>query len=138
MKEYYLPRSGDDMELAQIAIYRPPTYTHRLDLEKERIRGMADGIEAMKQAVYLRLLIPLCRYPIYSASYGSELQSLVGQHIHYAMSEAKRMIGETLLYDDRILGVSDFYFDRDKGMLKAYFKVKTIFGEFESEASIPI
>ena len=138
MDEYYLPRSGDDIDLVDIAISRHPSYTHFLNIEKERIVGMTDELEAMRQAVYLRLLIPKGKYPIYSRNYGSELYTLVGKPIPYAMSEAKRMINDALTADDRITLTSGFNFKRGKGTLLTSYTVKTIFGDLEAETVITI
>lgn len=138
MSEYFLPRTGDDIDLVDIAISRQPSYTHFFDIENDRVRGMTDDIESMKQAVYLLLLIARGKYPIYSWNYAADLYDLIGKPIHYAMSEVKRIITEALLRDDRIIGTSDFSFKKGKEDLLVFFTVKTIFGDFNTETTVQI
>ena len=60
-----------------------PTNTYRIIIDKDRVSGETDGLEAMKQAVYLILSTERYAYPIYSWNYGVELKDLFGQPTTY-------------------------------------------------------
>src|SRR5690606_29056146 len=85
-----------------------PSLTYGIDFEKGRIIGMIDGLEAVKQAVFLILRTERYRYLIYSTDYGSELEGLIGRDSLFVQSELKRRIREALMQDDRIEDVTNF------------------------------
>lgn len=120
-------------------ITEQPTLTHRMDREKEYIRGKTDEIEAMKQAVYKILMTERYGSIIYSGNYGIELADLFGQPVSYVCPELERRITEALLWDSRIESVSNFEFDLSKkGVVAVRFKVQTVFGAFEAERTVNI
>ncbi len=122
-----------------IEITEQPTLTHRMDREKEYIKGKTDEIEAMKQAVYKILMTERYGSIIYSGNYGIELADLFGQPVSYVCPELERRITEALLWDKRIESVTDFQFDLSKkGIVSVRFIVQTIFGDFETERSVNI
>lgn len=87
-----LPTTGDDLDLITFAVETQPSYTHKLDIDRNRVRGMTDERDAVLQAVYLILNVERYAFPIYSRNYGSELSDLIGKPKDYAMSEIKRRI----------------------------------------------
>ncbi|MCM1055223.1 MAG: DUF2634 domain-containing protein [Bacteroides sp.] len=128
-----------DFALNGFEIAEQPTLTHRMDREKEYIGGTADGIEAMKQAVYKILMTERYGSVIYSGNYGTELADLFGQPVSYVCPELERRITEALLWDSRIESVSDFEFDlSEKGTVSVRFKVQTVFGSFDAERSVNV
>ena len=133
-----LPTTGDDLDLVTLQIGTHPGFTHKLDFDRHRIQGTADGRDAVLQAVYLILNVERYAYPIYSRSYGSELSGLMGQPRDYAMSEMKRRIGEALLQDDRITGLSGWEFETGRKSVRARFVVHTIYGDVEASKEVDI
>lgn len=115
-----------------------PTRTFKLDITSETITGFTDGLEAMKQAIYLILNIQRYEYLIYSWNYGIELQDLFGQPISFVIPELKRRITEALMQDTRIKSVDDFSFEMNKGKVHATFTVSTIFGDVQAEKVVSI
>lgn len=115
-----------------------PTRTFKLDNTLETITGFTDGLEAMKQAIYLILNIQRYEYLIYSWNYGIELQDLFGQPISFVIPELKRRITEALMQDTRIKSVYDFSFEVNKGKVHATFTVSTIFGDVQAEKVVSI
>lgn len=101
-------------------------------ISDDKIQGILDGGEAVKQAVYKVLNTEKYEYPIYSFNYGVELEDLVGQDPVYVKIELKRRISECLLMDERITGVENFSFISSGSRLQCNFDVISIFG------SIPI
>lgn len=128
-----------DIDLTQgFEAARQPSRTYRLDMENNRISGMADGLEAVKQAVYLILNTERYWYPIYSWDYGAELNHLYGQPAGMVYPEIERLITESLMQDDRITGVDGFSFEKERGMVRAFFTVHSIFGDIDAGKDVTI
>lgn len=116
-----------------------PTRTFRLNISANTITGFVDGLEAMKQAIYLILNIERYEYIIYSWNYGIELRDLFGQPISFVLPEIKRRITGALLQDDRIEAVHSFEFERiKKDKIHVTFQVDTIFGTVEAERVVNV
>jgi len=133
-----LPTTGENIDLINFTMEEQPSYTHKLDIDRNRVSGMTDNQDALIQAVYLILNVERYVYPIYSHNYGVELADLIGQPKDYAMSEAKRRITEALMQDDRITAVDDWSFETGKKWVLAHFTVYTIYGEVEVTKEVEI
>lgn len=113
-----------------------PTRTYALDFAGGRAVGMTDGLEAMKQAIFLILNTERFRHLIFSWSYGHELKSAYGKETDVAKSEVKRLITEALLQDERITAVDDFSFENPaRSELAVSFTVTTVFGSINERLS---
>lgn len=118
-------------------IEEQPTLTYKMNLEDGHIRGCAQGLEAMKQAIYKILMTERYQYTIYSWDYGIETLDLYGEPVSYVCPELERRISEALIWDSRIESVSDFEFDiSKKGVIHVLFTVHTIFGDVQSEKEV--
>ena len=106
-----------------------PTYTYKLDLERKRIIGYTDGLDAIKQMVYKILDTVAGAHPIYSPGYGLFLLDLIGKDHDIAKAEIKRRVQENLLVDERIQAVSDFDFSIDGDILHMVFRVTATSGD---------
>lgn len=115
-----------------------PTNTFKLNDSYNQIYGFTDGLEAMKQAIYLILNIERYEYLIFSWNYGIELADLFGEPIPFVMAELERRISEALLQDSRITSVEDFEFDSERNKVFCKFKVYTIYGEIEIEKVVNV
>ncbi|MCI8787456.1 MAG: DUF2634 domain-containing protein [Eubacterium sp.] len=108
--------------------------TWKLNLGCGQVRGIVDGKEAVRQAVYCILNTERYESLIYSWDYGVELEELFGEPVSYVLPELKRRITEALTQDERIADVRDFTFDIEKhGVVRAAFTVETVFGEIPVE-----
>jgi len=107
-----------------------PTRTHGLN------GGLLDGLEAVKQAVWIILHTERYQHVIYDRDYGVELEDLFGQPEDYVIAVLPGRIEEALLQDSRINAVDDYEFETQKGTIRATFTVRTIFGETEAEVSV--
>lgn len=116
---------SDDLEVEEII---EPTKTYKI--KDDRIVGFCDGIEALKQAIYLILNTERYEYLIYSDDYGSELKGLIGKDRDIAESEYKRRIKEALIQDHRINNIDNFIFNYDGDNVLMEFIVFSIYGEF--------
>ena len=123
-----LPKTGDDLDLIAFVMEEQPGYTHKLEIDRNRVIGMTDGKAALLQAIYLILNVERYAFPIYSRRYGSELLDLIGKPKDYAMSEIKR----------RITGVDDWTFETGRKSVLAHFTVYTIYGEVEASKEVEI
>lgn len=130
-----IPEITDDLQ-TDIEEVVEPSKNYRI--AENRIVGTVDGIDAVKQAVFLTLNIERYDYPIYSWDFGIELKDLIGQDIDYVMSEVKRRITEALLQDDRIEDVNDFEFEVDKSKVHVTFTVYVNYGSFEQEMEVEL
>ena len=108
-----------------------PSYTPKIDFERNRIMGTVDNIDAMEQAIYLILQTERYESIIYNWYYGVEFDTLIGKSRELITSELERRIKEALTEDDRINRISDFdiVFTSDKAIVS--FTVNTIFGDIE-------
>lgn len=122
--------------LLTLEIQTQPSLTYALDIEHGKIRGRCDGLEAMRQAVYLILSVERYDCLMYSWNYGTEWKTLVGKSMDFVLSEAKRRISEALLQDDRITAVDGFTFQTERGRIHVTFTVHTIFGDMEIETEV--
>ena len=82
---------------------------------------------------------PSGQYIIYPWYYGIETLDLYGEPVTWVCPELERRISEALAVDERITGVTDFEFDLTvKGVVHAYFTVKTIYGDIKAEKGVKI
>ena len=116
-----------------IDIMKYDSKTYSIDFKKDVMRGTTDGIEALKQAIFLILSIERYDYVIYSWNYGIELKDLFGKPTTYACAVLPSRIKQALMQDDRIQDVSDFVTDVEGNTVKVEFKVNSIFGTFSQE-----
>ena len=109
-----------------------PSLTYRLDLEKGRIIGRVDGMEAVNQYIRKALISPRFRCLIYDNQYGSELkESIIASDVssEYVETEIARIIKDALLIDSRVLDVYDFSMELMDERAIIRFKAATVFGE---------
>ena len=114
-----------------------PSRTYRIDFDAGRVTGSVDGLEAMRQAVYMILSTERFRRVIYSWDYGTELSRLLGRSGGGVESEARRIISEALLADDRVTAVRDFTFTRSsRRTLAVSFTAETALGDIAVEREV--
>ncbi|EJF33712.1 hypothetical protein JC2156_04220 [Weissella koreensis KCTC 3621] len=112
-----------------------PSRTYRVS--NGRIVMIADGAEAMNQAIDKVLRTPRFEVPWLSQQYGTDVFQLIGQPIDYAKSEVERMITESLSVDDRIIDISVNSIEQTSNTdLLVKLTITTIFGEFKKETEV--
>lgn len=121
-----LPKSSED--LIQFEMQKQPSYTYRMNVQEETVRGHTDKAEAVKQAIYKILHTERYQYPIYSWNYGITLKDLFGRSYGYVCSELPGRITEALTQDDRIQRVENFQFSRKGGTVSVTFTAITTEG----------
>lgn len=118
-------------------IITQPTRTYRLNFTGKPSTGMLDGVEAMKQAIYMILYSERYVYEMFSWNYGVEFWPCFQESDPVlAMAKVETAIREALLQDDRITAVDSFSFEPDETNKKALhvtFNVLTTEGNVESD-----
>ena len=119
-----------------------PTRTYHLHLAEDVeyfIAGHVDGLEAMRQAVFLRVCIERYKSLIFDWNYGIETEDLFGMPTDYCVAELPRRVREALSGDNRILSVSAFKFTfPKKGVVCCSFTVYTIYGDLAMEREVQV
>jgi len=120
----------------EIVEEQQPSLTYGIDFDRRRVVGKVDGLDAVKQAVFLILQTERYRHLIFTPDYGVELEGLIGRDPLFVQSEIKRRIREALMQDDRIEDVTNFsiQFDGDNALVR--FTVISTFGNFEVEQEV--
>ncbi len=129
-----IPKSSVDLA-ADFTIAERPDRTFRLQ-DSDTLAGRIDGLEAVKQAVYVILNVERYQNLIHSWDFGVELADLYGRPMGYVQSEVKRRIREALLQDSRITGVDGFTFSQDGKRLHVSFTAETIYGSVRAEKEV--
>ena len=120
----------EDLEDASEAIETSQTY--RIDFENNRI----NGLDAIRQFVYIALHTEWYSYSVFSHDIGNELQEVLSDQNTtdaYKKMEIPRLIEEALLYDDRILAVTNFEIEKKDDAFIVSFIVETDEGMLEIE-----
>ncbi len=96
------------------------------------------GLEALKVWIYKALLTAKGRCKAYSATFGSELEELVGSTYSQAAvrSEAQRMVAEALLVSPYISAVPSVETSLDGSLLAIKCSVATVYGGTSLEVTV--
>ncbi|WP_349944380.1 DUF2634 domain-containing protein [Lacrimispora sp. BS-2] len=132
-----LPVTGNILE-QDFKVVQVPSKTFRLDMERKRVIGTVDGLEAVKQAVFCILNTERFDWLIYSWNYGVELNGLFGKSTGLVKAKIKKRIKEALQQDDRIQSVDTFSFEGNGKILHVRFMVHTTYGEIMMEREVSI
>lgn len=132
-----LPQTDFEFD-TDFEIQNQPSYTFKLNITDENIKGFVDDLQAVKQTIFLILNTQRYQYLIYNWDYGVEFDDLIGSEKNYAIVQIQNRITDALLQDDRIEAVVDFEFKTNKKSITAYFVVKTIFGDIETQKAVNI
>lgn len=114
--------------------------TYRMDFQKKRIGGMVDGKEAVMQAIWKILSTVRFAHLIYDDQYGCDFFNKVndkGFTSSYMDADMPVMLEDALLYDERILGISDFTYEIvSHDSIHISFVASTIYGDLQMEGVI--
>lgn len=115
-----------------------PSLTYKISEDGTRMQESVDGMEALKQSIYLILNTERYAYLIYSWNYGVELCDKIGSNMQLECLAIKTAICDALMQDDRITSVDNFNFSQSKKILNISFTVHSTFGDTESEVKINV
>lgn len=128
MVSVYIPLPIVEVTEAQ----EKPSLTYKLDLDKGRIVGRVDGLEAVNQAMRKAIITPRFKCLIYDNQYGSEIEgAITAQDATPEFTEAvvPGFIKDALKPDTRVIKVYDFDFSFKEDGAHIFFRADTIFGE---------
>lgn len=114
------------------------TETFKLHADENRVYGITDGVDAIKQAAYKILNTERYKYGMYSWDYGIELEDLFGMDIDLVIAKLPNRIKEALTQDDRIIDVTDFEFKKGRNELTVNFVINTNIGKIEAEKVVSV
>lgn len=135
MESVFIPIPVTEVTEAQ----EKPSLTYKLDLDKGRIVGTVDGLEAVNQAIRKAIITPRFKCLIYDNQYGSEIEAtVIDKDATPELIEAviPGFVKDALKPDARILKVYDFAFEFKGEGAYIFFRADTIFGETEFEEVI--
>ena len=133
-----LPESGT-VNLAQgVQFEQFPSHTWYIDKKTGRIRGTADGLQAVRQAVEIILNVERFRWQIYRPYSGMQWEGLIGQDPGYVASELRRRVTEALGMDDRVRGGSGFTYSAEGEALSASLTVNTVYGDMQTTLEVTL
>ena len=115
-----------------------PSLTWKIDKESNRITGMCDGWEAVRQAVEIILYVERFRWQIYTPYSGMQWDGLLGENPGYVIVELQRRIREALMMDNRVIGISNFDFVQEEETLNVSFTVNTVYGGIPATVGVDI
>lgn len=130
-----IPEIGNELLDQPLEEQQQPSLTWKLDFSKGKVTGRTDGLDAVKQAVFKALQTDRFWHDVYGADYGHELKQLIGSSPVFVESEAKRMIEEALLPDDRIDSVDAVEVSITGDQMLIRFTVQSLYGSFDAEVS---
>lgn len=113
-----------------------PSKTYKVLLDKGRISGYTDEVDALIQSIYFILNTERYKFVIYSWDYGIELFDLFGKQMTYVIPEVERRVTEALIQDNRVVKVTNFEFEPIGHKLHVKFDVISIYGTIQVEKTI--
>ncbi|HBG7286506.1 DUF2634 domain-containing protein [Clostridioides difficile] len=128
----------EDVSIINFDVRQEPSKTFKLNIEKSKIDGICDDVEALKQTIFLILNIERYEHLIYSRNYGVELNDLIGEPISFVIPELERRIKEALIQDDRIENVDNFQFENIKGKVHCKFTVYSKYENIKAEKVVSV
>lgn len=114
--------------------------TYALDIDRGRIGGMIDGLDAVRQFVRKTLATARYRFMVYGEEYGCEAEDLIGANLPDPLLETEipRVIREALIYDDRIYDVTGFELQRMGDAMYVTFTVETVAGVLDEGVKLNV
>lgn len=132
-----LPQNPTDLQ-AGVTFEQQPSLTWYVDPHTRRIRGTADGLQAVTQAVEIMLTTERFYWQIYGPDFGMQWQDIIGQDPGYVSSELQRRILDAFSVDERILGIDNFSYTVKGDMLTASMTVRTVFGDTNQTVEVTL
>lgn len=121
------------------AIIIPKEYG--IDFNTGQLTGrIVEGIEAIKVWVWLCLRTQRFRYPIYSWSYGTDMEQYIGQGltIEYLETDLKDEIEEALRVNEYITGIENYSCIQTGSKVQIQFTVQTTLGSLKETYSLEV
>lgn len=128
---------ANEIEEQEEMLDEPSEY--EIDFETGQLTGnIVKGLAAIKTWIYLALRVPRYANTIFSWSFGSEIESIIGNGFERDMleSEIERAITECLLENEYIVKVDSFEFIFAGSRLQVKYSVHTLYGDMDESIYI--
>ena len=115
--------------------------TWKLDKDKKRVTSeFIDELEAVKQATFIHLSIENKSSYIHTDGFGVKFQQFYGMPIDLVMAKLPGVVKDALAWDERILNVSDFEFEKvdHNRILKFSCLITSCYGDFTYEGQVNV
>lgn len=115
-----------------------PNRTYKLDLDKGRIIGYVDDMDAINQAAMKALYTPRLDCYAYDDQYGSEIKTLLGNANatrDYIEAEMEFLLNDALCADGRFSGIEDLTMEFDGDEAHFTFTADTTLGQLQMEGA---
>ncbi len=115
-----------------------PNRTYKLDLDKGRIVGYVDDMDALNQAAMKALYTPRFGCYAYDDQYGSEVATLIGNPDatrEYIEAEMEFLLTDALQADGRFSGIEDLKMAFDGDEARFAFIANTTLGKLTLEGA---
>lgn len=132
-----LPQNSVTLQ-PDIEFTQQPTLTWYVDPSTRRIRGTADGLQAITQTVEIILNVDRFYWQIYGPDFGMQWWGLIGQDPGYVAAEMQRRILDAFSIDARILGIDNFSYSVSGNVLTASMTVRTVYGDTAQTVEVDI
>lgn len=132
-----LPQNSVTLQ-PDIKFTQQPTLTWYVDPSTRRIRGTADGLQAITQTVEIILNVERFYWQIYGPDFGMQWRGLIGQDPGYVAAEMQRRILDAFSIDARILGIDNFSYSVSGNVLTASMTVRTVYGDTAQTVEVDI
>lgn len=109
------------------------TKAYRIDFDNKKIGEIIDEKEALLQWIRLSLMTQRYKYGVFSHSFGTDYKNAFEEGYVKAMGIIRNAVYDSLIYDDRIIDVNNFSFERIKMGMKINFTVHSVYGRFNYE-----
>ena len=106
-----------------------PSKTWYVNPITKQVSGMADGYQAIVQAVEILFSVERFWWQIYSPNFGVQWQGLIGLNPGFVGLEIQRRAKDAIKPDSRLLDITDFSYTVNGDSLTAQFIVKTVYGD---------
>lgn len=141
-----LPQIDNGLDASTTKEIKLPSKTYKLMLDSsifkiktDRILGITDNLEAVKQSIYHILNTERYAYLIYDENYGVELEQYIGKDLDYIKATIENTLYEALTYDLRILNVVVNEIEQKSiNSVLINFTVTSIYGDLIMEVSINV
>ncbi len=115
--------------------------TWKLDKDKKRVTSeFIDELEAVKQATFIHLSIENKSSYIHTDGFGVKFQQFYGMPIDLVMAKLPGVVKDALAWDERILNVSDFEFEKvdHNRILRFSCLITSCYGDFTYEGQVNV
>lgn len=97
-------------------------------VQNNRIIGMGDNYEAVKQAVEIIFSVERFQWQIYTPNFGTDYSGIIGITPQVAANILRKRAEDAIKTDDRMTGITDYTWDAGGDHLTVSFTVNTVYG----------